>query len=92
MIKAIPEEAVLRKEGLFIVEGTTNRGTAKCELYSTDGWCFYDLTQSENYDEEGNLLPKEHRIYAQYMIMRKNDEYVEKNIVSVPIEEGYTIT
>jgi hypothetical protein len=94
MQRTIPEGAFLYKEGLYIVETNIvvfNRPIVKWELYSAEGWCFYDLEQPENYDEEGNLLPAEQRVYAQYMIMQKNEDYVTNNIISVPVEEGYEI-
>ena len=92
--RKIPEGAFLYKEGLYIVETQfTFSGIPiiKWELYSADGWCFYDLQQPENYDKDGNLLPPEQRIYAQYSIMRKNEEYVISNIIPVPVKEGYEI-
>ena len=94
MPRVIPEGAFLYKEGLYIHEYDVTMGSmtiTKWNLYSAEGWCFYDLTQPENYDEEGNLLPPENRIYAQYMTMRKNEQYVTDNIISVPVEEGYEI-
>lgn len=92
--REIPEGAFLYKEGLYIHE--TNfvwNGTTyyTWELYSADGWCFYDLEQPENYDEEGNLLPAEDRVYAQYSTMPKDEEYVTNNIISVPVQDGYEI-
>jgi hypothetical protein len=94
MARTIPEGAFLYKEGLYINEFNASMGTLHWtvwELYSADGWCFYDLQQPENYDEEGNLRPAEERVYAQFMTMRKNEEYVTNNIISVPVEEGYEI-
>ena len=89
MTRTIPTGAFLYKEGLYIVEGVIPTGITKWELYSAEGWCFYDLTQPENYDENGELVPAENRIYAQYMIMRKDEQYVADNIISVPLQEGY---
>ena len=94
MARTIPDGAFLYKEGLYIVETPMSVGSLNWvvwELYSVEGYCFYDLTQPENYDEDGNLLPAEQRVYAQYMTMRKNEEYVTNNIISVPVEEGYEI-
>lgn len=94
MPRIIPEGAFLYKEGLYIFEKQMHVGALSWtvwELYSADGWCFYDLTQVENYDEEGNILPENQRIYAQYMTMRKDEEYVTNNIVSVPVKDGYEI-
>lgn len=92
--REIPETAFLYKEGLYIVETQlilSDIPIIKWELYSADGWCFYDLQQPENYDEDGNLLSSEQRLYAQYMIMCKDEEYVTSNIISVPVQEGYEI-
>ena len=92
--RTIPEGAFLFKEGLYILETTVTFGSMtriKWELYSADGWCFYDLQQAENYDEEGNLLPPAERVYAQYMIMTKNEDRVTNDIISVPVEDGYEI-
>ena len=92
MARTIPNSAFLYKEGLYIVETplTLNgRFIIKWELYSAEGYCFYDLTQPENYvdgDVTGELVPESDRVYAQYMIMRKDEEYVTNNIISVPIE------
>lgn len=94
MARVIPEGATLVQEGLYVYESIfTMNGTlyTKWKLYSAEGYCFYDLQIPENYDEDGNLLPADQRVYYQYMIMLKNEEYVANNIISVPIEEGYEI-
>lgn len=94
MSRVIPEGAFLFKEGLYIVETEIHMGSLtriKWELYSAEGWCFYDLQQPENYDEEGNLVPEENRVYAQYMIMTKNEQRVTNDIISVPVQPGYEI-
>lgn len=98
MARIIPEGAFLYKEGLYIVESeitVAGRPITKWELYSADGYCFYDLTQPENYvhgDVEGGaLVPENQRVYAQYMIMAKDEEYVTNNIISVPVQNGYEI-
>ena len=94
MARVIPENAFLFKEGLYIVETEISMGSLtriKWELYSAEGWCFYDLQIPENYDEEGNLLPEEQRMYAQYRIMTKDEDYVNNNIICVPVQPGYEI-
>lgn len=94
MTRAIPEGAFLYKEGLYIYEYERTVGSVTrtiWQLYSADGWCFYDLTIPENYDEEGNLRPANERVYYQYSIMPKDEEYVTNNIISVPVEEGFEI-
>ena len=94
MIRVIPDGATQLKEGLYVVESVIPGGIKKWELYSADGWCFYDLEQPENYVNGvvgGELVPDNQRSYAQYMIMRKDEAYVTNNIVSVPIQEGFEI-
>lgn len=97
-LREIPEGAFLYKEGLYIKEFEASMGSLTWtvwELYSADGWCFYDLEQPENYvdgDVEGGVLvPENQRVYAQYSIMRKDEEYVTNNIISVPVQDGYEI-
>lgn len=94
MSRTIPEEAFLYKEGLYIHERIITLGSltrTAWDLYSAEGWCFYDLQQPENYDEEGNLLPAEDRVYAQFMTMTKDEYYVTNYIICVPVEDGYEI-
>lgn len=94
-IRPIPEGSTEIQTGLWlhvtIVNtpfGTIHRG----ELYSAEGYCFYDLSIPENYDEEGNLKPAEERVYAQYSTCPGNDpEWINENIVSVPVQPGYEI-
>lgn len=66
-----------------------------CELYSAEGYCFYDLTIPENWvDGEvgGELLPPEQRMYAQYMSTPyRTVEEINADIVSVPVQDGYEI-
>ena len=46
----------------------------------------------ENYDEEGNLLPLEQRVFAQYASTAcRTIEQLNENYVSVPVQEGYEI-
>lgn len=90
----IPEDAFLIKTGLYCYEYTVTVGNITrviWRLYSAEGYCFYDLQQPENYDEEGNLLPADQLVYAQFMSMPKDEEYVENNIISVPVQPGYEI-
>lgn len=94
MAKFDPKNAFLFKEGLYIIETNitvAGKPIVKWELYSAEGWCFYDLQIPENYDEEGNLRPENERVYYQYSIMSKDETYVTSNIISVPIEEGFEI-
>lgn len=96
-MRTIPNGAFLYKEGLYVYEYTSTMGALSItiwELYSADGYCFYDLTQSENYVDGivgGELVQENERVYAQYMTMRKDEAYVTDNIISVPVQEGYEI-
>ena len=90
----IPSTAFLYKEGLYIDEQTVTAGDltwVMWHLYASEGYCFYDLQIPENYDEKGNLKPASERVYYTYSIMRRDRDYVSKNIVTVPIEDGYEI-
>lgn len=93
MERVIPSGATLIKEGLYLHERTVKIGTRTIiawDLYSAEGWCFYDLQQAENYVDGnvgGELVPENERIYAQYATMPKDEEYVTNNIISVLIPE-----
>lgn len=94
MERVIPKSVFQFKEGLLIAETNltvANRPFTKWELYAEDGWCFYDLTIPENYDEEGNLRAETERVYYRYSIMRKGEQYVTDNIIAVPIQDGYEL-
>lgn len=95
-IREIPEGSVEIQVGLYLYEYTkTISGTEYTfkQLYSSEGYCFYEINQPENYDEDGNLKPPSERIYAQYMScgISATLEWINANIVSVPIEAGYEI-
>jgi hypothetical protein len=94
MERTIPESAFLIKEGLYCNAYEVTMGSLTWtvwELISADGWCFYDLQDAENYDEDGNLRPANQLMYAQWMKMRANAEYVEANIISVPVQDDFNI-
>lgn len=92
MAREIPAGAVEIQTGLYwhtvdkVIGGVTYTFGY---LYSAEGYCFYDLTQPENYDEEGNLRPPENRIYAQYASVPVSTDL--SVYVSVPVEPGYEI-
>lgn len=99
MIREIPEGAELLQTGLYVyryertIAGNVYLAGA---LYSSEGYCFYDLEQAENYDEEGNLVPAENRVYAQYQLLSttsaaKTNEELNQRFVSVPVQDGYEI-
>lgn len=95
MARPIPEGSVEAQTGLwaylysFTVSGVTH---SHYEIYSAEGYCFYNVDQPENYDEDGNLKPPAERVYAQYCVtVCQTIEEVNAHFVSVPIEEGYEI-
>lgn len=98
-IREIPEGAELLQTGLYIYRyERTILGNVYLvgELYSSEGYCFYDVEQAENYDEEGNLLPAEQRVYRQYTFLStlsasKTNEELNQIYISVPVQEGYEI-
>ena len=95
MIKPIPEGSIEVQTGLwaywytFTVSGTTY---GRYEIYSSEGYCFWSALQPENYDAEGNLVPLDQRIFAQYAATTcQTIEEVNSTFFSVPIQEGYEI-
>lgn len=83
----------LIKEGLYLNAYNATFGKLTYtvwELTSADGWCFYDMAQPENFDEDGRLLPPENRVYAQYMKMRADEKRLAE-LICVPVEDGYEI-
>lgn len=64
----------------------------KYDIYSAEGYCFWEVQQPENYDEEGNLKSPAERVYARvaYTCFSTIEE-LNANFISVPIEEGYEI-
>lgn len=94
-VRPIPEGSVEIQTGLWAAENhyTFNgQPRMRYDLYSSEGYCFWEVQQPENYDEEGNLLPLEQRVFAQYArttyttIDQLNEAYV-----SVPVQDGYEI-
>lgn len=99
MAREIPTGSIEIQTGLYLYEferviaGTTY---LRRELYSAENYCFYDVEQPENYDEEGNLKPAEERVYAQYSslaISQSSWTYDQLNAryISVPVQDGYEI-
>lgn len=91
----IPEGSVEVQTGLWahLLEYTVNGNPrARYVLYSAEGYCFYNLTVPENFDEDGNLVPPNERIYAQYASTPYTTvDQVNAVFVSVPVEEGFEI-
>ena len=66
-MKTIPKNAEKIQPGLYAaINSFKVRDTTHVfyDLYSEEGYCFYEINQPENYDENGNLLPLEQRVYA----------------------------
>ena len=93
--REIPENAIEVQTGLwwehrtFTVNGNTYNSGA---LYSSEGYCFYEINQPENYDEEGNLKPANELVYAIYMTSNfATAEAINAAVVSVPYQPGYEV-
>ena len=89
--RPIPETAIEVQRGLWadFVVGTV---ISRYKIYSAEGYCFYNLQQAENFDEEGNLLPESERNYAIYASTAFTTvEQINATFISVPYEEGYNV-
>lgn len=99
MIREIPAGSVEIQTGLYVYDSTiviAGNTYPKRQLYSAEGYCFYDVEQPENYDEEGNLKPAEERVYAQYSGLAVSQaswtyEQLNARYISVPVQDGYEI-
>ena len=91
----IPEGSVEIQTGLWAYEHhyTFNgQPRMRYRLYSAEGYCFWNVQQPENYDEYGNLLPLEQRVFAQYAATACTTiDQLNENFISVPVQEGYEI-
>lgn len=91
----IPEGSIEIQTGLWAWLRTytfNGQERQRYNLYSAEGYCFYEVNQPENYDEDGNLLPPEDRVYARYAITGYTTiDELNANYVSVPMEDGYEI-
>ena len=94
-VRPIPEGSTEIQTGLWAFENHyTFNGQPRMayDLYSAEGYCFWEVNQPENYDEEGNLLPLEQRVFAQYASTAyRTIEDLNANFISVPVQEGYEI-
>lgn len=94
--REIPEGSVEVQTGLWLYTYTKTIGSNTYtfgEVYASEGYCFYNLTVGENFDEEGNLVPAEDRVYAVYSTAGLNAtaDSVNAIFVSVPYQEGYEV-
>lgn len=93
--REIPAGSVEIQTGLwaylhtFTIAGNTYN---QYRLYSAEGYCFWSTELPENYDEEGNLLPLEQRVYATYAATSYSTiEDLNAVFTSVPYQEGYEV-
>lgn len=94
--REIPAGSTEIQTGLWLYEYTTTIGGTEYtfrEIFSAEGYCFYQLSQPENYDEDNNLKPAEERIYATWMSCAISDtvETINADVVSVPYVPGYEV-
>lgn len=102
-MREIPAGSELIATGLYVYRYTKTIGGTQYtfgELYSADGYCFYD-SQVEIYDEEGNVIPPENvlpeqRLYAQYRSLSiaraaLTNEQLATIFISVPVDDSYEI-
>ena len=100
-VREIPTGSVEIQTGLWLhEEPKTINGTEYTvrQLFSAEGYCFYDLAD-EYYDDEGNQIPESEvqptqRIYYQYMVLSSyinSVEAINAQFVSVPVQEGFEI-
>ena len=93
--RPIPEGSIEVQTGLWAFFNSFPVGEttySRYVLYAAEGYCFYNLRQSENFDEEGNLLPANERTYATYALTTcTTAEQINARFVSVPREEGYNV-
>lgn len=97
-MREIPATAVEVQTGLWADLRTLTLGNmtrVRYELYSAEGYCFYDLTDPACYvdgDITGELLPENERVYAQYHLTTCTTiEQINARFVSVPVQDGYEI-
>jgi hypothetical protein len=86
MYKEIPQGSKEIQEGLYLYKYSkpiANKIFTFRQLYAATGYCFYDILQPDNYDEEGNMLPENERLYMSYMSCAYDDNEINKNIISV---------
>ena len=91
----IPKGSVEVQTGLwaylkpFIYNGVDR---SHYNIYSGDGYCFWNVKQPENYYEDGTLKPSSERVYArQAYTACKTIEEVNANFISALIENDYKI-
>jgi hypothetical protein len=94
-VRPIPEGSTEIQTGLGAAKNhyTFNgQPRMRYDLYSAEGYCFWEVENDENYDEYGELLPLEQRIFAQYARTPYTSiDVLNENFISVPVQDGYEI-
>lgn len=94
-LRPIPNDAVEIQTGLWAsVHSFTASGKTYSfyDIYSSEGYCFWEVQQPENYSERGMLLPLEQREYVTYMRTGyRTIEELNENFESVQYKDGYEI-
>lgn len=95
MYREIPKNAKEIEEGKYwnrYKKNIAGRELWFGEIYAKPGYCFYNLEQPENYDEEGNLKDKTELVYLHYMTcICVTEEQVNAHTVSVIQEEDFEV-
>lgn len=94
-MREIPSTAVEIQTGLY-QELVVTKFVTYSKLYSSEGYCFYDLIDTY-YDEEGNQIPEDQvpatmRMYYQYCSTPETEVAdLNARFVSVPVDPSYEI-
>lgn len=94
----IPMNAIEIQEGLYLLETPfTVLGVEyiRRELYSADGYHFWERTQPENYNEEGELLPIEERQFSEYARLSSyytTTDLINADFISVEVGDNEEVT
>lgn len=84
------------QKGLFAELRTFTHGGvshSRYDIRSSEGYCFWEKSQPENYNEKGELLPLNERVFSRFAITPyKTIEEINANFVSVPIEAEFKIS
>ena len=99
MAREIPQGSIEIQTGLYLYEYQKTIGGNTYtfrQLYSHENYCFWDIEDEQNYDEEGNLKSENERLYAQYASLAISmstwtHEQLNARFISVPIQDGFDI-
>ena len=84
------------QKGLFAEIRTFTHGGvshSRYDIRSSEGYCFWEKSQPENYNENGELLPLEKRVFSQFAITPyKTVDEINDNFISVPVDNNFVIS